>query len=90
MVCDCCGKKRKLFESFAAVKYKQAQLNSCVDCNDLAYKVRDDANEQNNDSYEKHLKEWKKRAKEPSELFLAWQQEFLTPLEKSLKKEESK
>lgn len=83
-------KKRKLFESFAAVKYKQAQLNFCVDCNDLAYKVRDDANEQNNDSYEKHLKEWKKRAKEPSELFLAWQQEFLTPLEKSLKKEESK
>ena len=35
MVCDCCGRKKKLFESFAAVKYKQTQMNFCVDCNDL-------------------------------------------------------
>lgn len=89
MVCDCCGRKKKLFESFAAVKYKQTQMNFCVDCNDLAYKVRDDVNEQNNDNYEKHLKEWQQRAKKPSDIFLAWQQEFLAPLEKSLKKEES-
>lgn len=89
MVCDCCGRKKKLFESFAAVKYKQTQMNFCVDCNDLAYKVRDDANEQNQEAYEKHLKEWKKRAKKPSETFLLWQQEFLTPLEKSFKKEET-
>ena len=62
MVCDCCGRRKKIFESFAAVKYGQTQMNFCVDCNDLAYKIRDDANEQNSDSYEKHLKEWKKRA----------------------------
>lgn len=46
------------------------------------------SNEQNRDNYEKHLKEWKNRAKKPSETFLLWQQEFLTPLEKSFKKEE--
>lgn len=85
MVCDCCGKKKKLFESFASVRYEQTQINFCVDCNDLAYKIRDDANEQNGDSYEKHLNEWKKRAKKPSEIFLSWQQEFLAPLEKTLK-----
>ena len=39
MVCDCCGRKKKLFESFAAVKHKQTQMNFCADCNDLAYKV---------------------------------------------------
>ena len=89
MVCDCCGRKKKLFESFAVVKHKQAQMNFCVDCNDLAYKVRDDANEQNRDNYEKHLKEWKKRAKKPSVTFLLWQQEFLAPLEKSFEKEET-
>lgn len=33
-------------------------MNFCADCNDLAYKIRDDVNEQNGDSYEKHLKEW--------------------------------
>ena len=89
MVCDCCGRKKKLFEPFAAVKHKQTQMNFCADCNDLAYKVRDDANEQNRDNYEKHLKEWKKRAKKPSETFLLWQQEFLTQLEKSFKNEEA-
>ena len=89
MVCDCCGRKKKLFESFAGVSYKQAQMNFCADCNNLAYKVRDHANNQNNNEYEKHIKEWKKRAKKPSDLFLAWQKEFLAPLEKVLKKEDT-
>ena len=88
MVCDCCGRKKKLFESFAAVKFKKTQMNFCVDCNDLAYKVRDDANKQNKDAYEKHLKEWKKRAKKSSETFLLWQQEFLTSLKNNLNKNE--
>lgn len=83
MVCDCCGRKRKLLESFAAVQYKQTQMNFCADCNDLAYKVRDDANDHNKDEYEKHIKEWEKQAKKPSDLFLAWQKEFIAPLEKT-------
>ncbi len=85
MICDCCGRKKKLFESFAAVQHKQSRINFCVDCNDLAYKVRDDANEHNKEEYEKHLKEWEKRAKKPSGLFLEWQKEFLVPLEKAFK-----
>lgn len=87
MLCDCCGRKKKLFESFAAVEYKGLQINLCVDCNDLAYKVRDAANEQNINNYENHIAEWQKRTKKPSEIFLSWQQDFLTPLEKSLKTE---
>ena len=78
MVCDCCGKKRKLFESFA-----------CAVCNDFAYRVRDDANGHNKEEYEKHIKDWKKRAKKPSDLFLSWQQEFLAPLKKAFIKEET-
>ena len=90
MRCDCCGRKKKLFESFASVKYKQIQMNFCVDCNDLAYKVRDDANEHNIRSYDKHLNEWKVKAKNPSETFLLWQQEFLASLEESIKKSANK
>ena len=52
-------------------------------------KIRDDANEQNSDSYEKHLKEWKKRAKKPTETFLEWQQVFLTSLEKTTDKDKA-
>ncbi len=89
MVCDCCGKKRKLFESFAAVQYKQTQINFCAVCNDFAYRVRDDANGHNKEEYEKHIKDWKKRAKKPSDLFLSWQQEFLAPLKKAFIKEET-
>ena len=63
MVCDCCGRKKKLFESFAAVQAKDSQLNFCVECNDVAYKVRDDASEMNKDAYYLHLEQWKKRAK---------------------------
>ena len=57
MICDCCGRKKKLFESFAAVKYNQIQMNFCVDCNNIAYKVRDDANERNTENYAKHINE---------------------------------
>lgn len=84
MVCDCCGRKKKLFGSFAAVQTKNGRLNFCVECNDLAYKVRDDANAMNKDAYIQHLDQWKKRAKKPTEKFIAWQKTFLAPLEKKL------
>ncbi|WP_286152845.1 hypothetical protein [Sporofaciens musculi] len=84
MVCDCCGRKKKLFESFATVQTKTGQLHFCVDCNDLAYKVRDDANEMNKDSYNLHLAQWGKRAKKPSKSFIEWQEAFIAPLEKKL------
>lgn len=84
MVCDCCGRKKKLFESFAVVQTKNGQLNFCVECNDVAYKVRDDANDMNKDAYNLHLEQWKKRAKKPSKIFVEWQKYFLNPLEKKL------
>ena len=57
-------------------------MNFCVDCNDLAYKVRDDANAQNKGEYNLHMKEWKKRAKKPSDNFVLWQKEYIAPFEK--------
>ena len=84
MVCDCCGRKKKLFESFAVIKTKTDQLNFCVDCNDLACKLRDDANEMNKDFYNLHLEQWKKCTKKPSKSFIEWQEAFIAPLEKKL------
>lgn len=89
MVCDCCGRKKKLFESFAAVQYEKVQIYFCAACNDLAYKVRDDANDRNKVEYEKHLKEWEMRAKKPSDLFLEWQKDFRSSLEKTVENEET-
>lgn len=84
MVCDCCGRKKMLFESFAAVQAKDGPLNLCVNCNNLAYKVRDDANAMDRDAYHQHLAQWKKSAKKPTERFVVWQKAFLSPLEKKL------
>ena len=84
MKCDCCGKKKRLFESFAAVQAKSEQLNLCVECNDMAYKVRDDINDQNEEKYKLHLEQWKKRTMSPSKKFVEWQETFLTALEQKL------
>ena len=45
MVCDCCGRKQKLFESFSKIKYGKNVINLCVSCNDWAFKIKDDFNE---------------------------------------------
>lgn len=82
MVCDCCLKKKKLFESFAAVQTDQGIMNLCVDCNDLAYKIRDDANEKRREEYDKHIIELEKRAKKPKDIFVNWKSSFLSDLEK--------
>lgn len=77
MVCDCCGKKKKLFESFAAIKIDSGNLNLCVECNDLAYKIRDDANEKNKELFDKHLQEWNKRAEKALKRFEEWKKGFV-------------
>lgn len=89
MVCDCCGKKKKLFGSYAAVATKQGQLNFCVDCNDIAYKVRDAANERNRAEYEKQMAIWDKHARKPSSAFIEWKKTFIAPLKAKISEERS-
>jgi protein-arginine kinase activator protein McsA len=88
MVCDCCQKRKKLFESFAAINHNNTQINLCAECNDLAYKLRDAANEHKKDDFNKYLNEWKKRLKKPSNSFLYWEKDFIAPLEEKLNESE--
>lgn len=81
MVCDCCGRRKKLFESFAEVQYEAETLHFCVECNDIAYKVRDDFTEKNKENLDRHMKDWETRSKKPSKPFLKWKKEFLFQLE---------
>ncbi len=87
MVCDCCLKRKRLFESFAAVETAEGTINLCVVCNDLAYKIRDDANERNLEKFETHLKELDKRGKKAKPIFLNWKKQFVRDLESVLKSE---
>lgn len=86
MVCDCCGRRKKFFESFAPVKNGEDQMSFCVNCNDIAYKVRDAANENDENQYKELKEEWDKRAKKPSARFVKWQTEFIKPLDEKFQK----
>ena len=38
MRCDCCGRRKRLFESYEKV---EPNINVCVECSTLLYKIRD-------------------------------------------------
>ena len=87
MVCDCCLKRKKFFESFAEVQTDSGIMHLCVDCNDLAYKIRDDANEGDKEKYNKHRKELEKRGKKARIIFVEWKKQFTSGLEKKFPNE---
>ena len=84
MVCDCCGRKKKLFESFAVIMTDEGKMNLCVDCNDLAYKIRDDANDGNKEQFDEHLKQLEKRGKKARPIFVDWKKKFIEDHNKRL------
>lgn len=90
MVCDCCGRRKRLFESFASVDSSEGRLNFCTTCNDIAYKVRDSANEANQKEFDKYIKAWEQRAKKPSKIFLDWREEFIAPMKKKFESSQEK
>lgn len=83
MKCDCCSKKKGFLESFARITEKGNEINLCVKCNDLAYKVRDAKKENDETKYIKYLNEWDKCEKNSTDEYKNWKKSFL---EKLLKK----
>lgn len=83
MVCDCCGKNKKLFETFARIKTDTIELNLCVKCNDLMYKIRDAYNEDDEDTFEKCNDTINKHCEKSKPKFLKWKNEFIENMKKS-------
>lgn len=78
MKCDCCGKKKRLFESYAAIKLSSGQLYLCASCNDLMYKLRDaekDNDKEAFDSYRDQLEQKSDNA--ASKRFVQWSNSLL-------------
>lgn len=82
MRCDCCGKRRGPFQSFAAIEAKSGQINLCSDCNDLAYKMRDAVRYGKEDAYRESKEALTRREKKPTERYLEWKAGFVASLEK--------
>lgn len=72
MKCDCCGKKKGLLESFEKVKTEHGNLNLCVTCSNLLYKIRDAAHDENQDEYNALLDELRIRSKNETPAFEKW------------------
>ena len=67
MKCSCCGKKKKLLESFEEL---EKDINICVDCSKVLYKYQDAIKEKNAEEADKLLDEIKGKKSEKS--FVEW------------------
>lgn len=77
MRCDCCLRRKGPFESYALVKTGDGSMNLCPACNDLLYKIRDDANEKKQEKFKKHVKELEEKGKKGSQAFVVWKDKYL-------------
>ena len=71
MKCSCCGKKKKLLESFEEL---EKDINICVDCSKVLYKYQDAIKEKNAEEADKLLDEIKGKKSEKS--FVEWFSNF--------------
>lgn len=85
MECDCCGKNKKMFESFAVVKRRNEELHLCSKCNDLCFKIRDFAKLKNTEEFNKSLKEINSFSSNHSISFQHWFHEFIKEIKKQNK-----
>lgn len=70
MKCSCCGKKRGLFESFEHIS---DDVDVCVKCAVILYKLREAINEEKEDDISSVKAELKKRGnKKMSQSFKLW------------------
>jgi len=83
MKCVCCGRKKKLLESFEEL---DKDINICVDCSKILYKYQDAVREKNTDESSKLLAEIK--IKKSEEKFIEWFVKFQERLGVNPKQEE--
>ena len=86
MTCDCCLRRKKMLESYAIIKTKSGVINLCVECNDLEYKIRDDADENNEEQFELHKNAIEERGKKAKSNFKIWHEKFLDKQKEKMKK----
>lgn len=70
MRCSCCGKRKKLFESFEKITQ---DVNVCVQCSTLLYKLKDSLADNDNELAEQIMEKIKQAANSTaSPHFTSW------------------
>lgn len=74
MNCSCCGRRKKLFESFESIS---SEIDVCVECSTLLYKLRDYKMENKEEEILEYIKKIGKRMENKStKQFDKWFTEF--------------
>lgn len=80
MKCDCCGRRRRLFESYTSVKTEETQIiHLCVTCTNLLYKMRDFASDCEWEEYALVQQEIEEKKRSFSPLFNKWYEKQFRP-----------
>lgn len=79
MKCECCGRNKKIFESFESVRYKKLTIHICVSCSQILYKLRG-ADNSDMKAKEQLLKELAEKSKAATPNFEIWKENFLQKL----------
>lgn len=70
MKCSCCGRRKKFREVFETIS---DELNICVDCGQILYKIKEAEREGNDDIRNEYLNDIRKlSSKKGSEEFISW------------------
>lgn len=85
MLCDCCRKRKKLFESYALIPTNKGSIHLCVECNDLLYKLRDASHDNNLKEYRELKKKLLAKHKKSSAAFVQWRDDYIATCEETLK-----
>ena len=81
MKCACCGRKKRLFESFENLG---KDLDVCVDCSDMMYRIQDAYKDNNKTEFDAQVKELKtySERKKATQIFEKWfEEDFLKRFE---------
>ena len=81
MKCACCGRKKKLFESFENLG---KDMDVCEDCSDIMYRIQDAYKESNKAEFDVQVKKVREFSvnKKSSQNFKKWfEEEFLKRFE---------
>ena len=74
MNCSCCGRKKKLFESYETI---DNNINICIDCSQLLYRIRDASNAHDFSTVSLLKKQLsQKSANKMSDDFQSWYNQF--------------
>ena len=77
MKCDCCGKRKRLFESYEELSFEKSKMHLCVGCSKELYKMRDFYNDNNVKEYTICKGKVDKKSQKCTPVFSKWYNGFI-------------